>query len=80
MASSNEDANDLPERNSNEMIGKRKFDELNAQQKSGGNLSPGFKGRTRSPSPVGVTIREHCKKRRKNKSTENYESYNIDPG
>ena len=47
------------------MIGKRKFDELNAQQKSGGNLSPGFKGRTRSPSPVGVTIREHCKKRRK---------------
>ena len=56
MASSNEDANDLTERNSNEMIGKRKFDELNAQQKSGGNLSPGFKGRTRSPSPVGVLI------------------------
>ena len=43
MASSNEDAKELTERNSNEMIGKRKFDELNAQQKSGGNLSPGFK-------------------------------------
>ena len=80
MASSNEDANDLTVQNSNEMIYKRKFDELNAQQESGGNLSPGFKGRTRSPSPVGATIRENCKKRRKNESTDNYESCNTDSG